>query len=165
MSLARRGLNIFRPFAELGRLTGHRELDPFASMFRQLERGRFPNWQVDESFSPAVDIKETDKELIVSAEMPGMKKEDIKVEIDGDLLTLKGERSAETKKETDRYHITERSYGSFERSFQLPETVDSDKVQASYKDGVLHLNIPKQEPKSRDVKRIEIGEGESKSSQ
>ena len=106
--------------------------------------------------TPAVDIKEDDKAILVSAELPGMKLENIKVEVHDNVLTLRGEHSTEKRSDTDRYHLSERTFGSFERSFSLPENVDTDHIDASYKDGVLNLSIPKRLPAQPRTKQIEI---------
>jgi len=104
---------------------------------------------------PTVDISETDGEYLIKAELPEVKKEDVKVTVEGGVLTLQGERRQEKEEKGKKYHRVERSYGSFARSFTLPETVDEGAVKAEYKDGVLHLHLPKTEkvkPKTIDVK-------------
>jgi HSP20 family protein len=95
------------------------------------------------SFSPAVDIKETPKEYVVTAEVPGMDKKDIHIEITDNILTLKGERKFEGEQKDESYHLVERSYGSFTRTFSLPAKVKADSIEASFKDGVLIVHIPK----------------------
>jgi HSP20 family protein len=101
--------------------------------------------ETDISWSPRVDIHETDKEIIIDAELPGISKEDIKVELKNNTLTLSGERKQEKKSETGNSFRIERHYGKFERSFGLPETVLGDKVNAKFKDGILTLTLPKTE--------------------
>lgn len=161
MSLVRRGVGrLWEPFSQLARPGFGRELDNFDRIFRQLDRGRFPFPAASEGFNPAVDVKETDKEILVTAEMPGMKKEDIKVEVQDNTVTLRGERTMEEKKDTDKFHLVERSYGSFERSFELPDSADAEQISASYKDGVLHLKIPKTETKHTSGRQVEIGDAE-----
>lgn len=100
-----------------------------------------------------VEISETDDSLKVEVELPGMKREEIKVNLDKDVLTISGERKFETvSDEKRRYHVTERSYGRFARSFTLPGTVDAEKIKAEYKDGVLSLTLPKVEAaKPREI--------------
>lgn len=93
-------------------------------------------------FSPAVDIDEKDGNYVVSADLPGMKKEDIKIDLSDNVLTISGERSREEKAE-GKY--TERVYGKFTRSFSLPTKVNADKIQAQFSDGVLHITLPKAE--------------------
>jgi HSP20 family protein len=104
---------------------------------------------------PTVDIAETDTEYQIKAELPEVKKEDVKVTVEDGVLTIQGERRHEVEEKGKRYHRVERSYGSFVRSFTLPDHVDDAKVKAEYKDGVLHLHLPKSEkakPKAIDVK-------------
>jgi HSP20 family protein len=104
---------------------------------------------------PTVDISETDGEYLIKAELPEVKKEDVKVTVEDGVLTLQGERRQEKEEKGKRYHRVERSYGSFVRSFTLPESVDESGVKAEYKDGVLHLHLPKTEkvkPKAIEVK-------------
>ena len=104
---------------------------------------------------PVVDISETDGEYLIKAELPEVKKEDVKVTVEEGVLTIQGERRQEKEEKGKRYHRVERSYGSFVRSFTLPESVDEGGVKAEYKEGVLHLHLPKSEkvkPKAIDVK-------------
>lgn len=104
---------------------------------------------------PTVDIAETDTEYQIKAELPEVKKEDVKVTVEDGVLTIQGERRHEIEEKDKKYHRVERSYGSFVRSFTLPDHVDDTKVKAEYKDGVLHLHLPKSEkakPKAIDVK-------------
>jgi HSP20 family protein len=104
---------------------------------------------------PSVDISETDAEYLIKAELPEVKKEDVKVTVEEGVLTLQGERRQEKEEKGKKYHRVERSYGSFVRSFTLPESVDEAGVKAEYKDGVLSLHLPKTEkmkPKAIDVK-------------
>lgn len=104
---------------------------------------------------PTVDISETDKEYQITAELPEVKKEDVKVTVENGILTLQGERRQEKEEKGKRYHRIERSYGTFVRSFALPESVDQTGVKAEYKDGVLTLHLPKTEalrPKAIEVK-------------
>lgn len=104
---------------------------------------------------PVVDISETDGEYLIKAELPEVKKEDVKVTVEDGVLTIQGERRQEKEEKGKRYHRVERSYGSFVRSFTLPESVDEGGVKAEYKDGVLNLHLPKSEkvkPKAIDVK-------------
>ena len=106
---------------------------------------------------PTVDISETDSEYLIKAELPEVKKEDVKVTVENGVLTLQGERRQEKEEKGKKYHRVERSYGSFVRSFTLPESVDESAVKAEYKDGMLNLHLPKAEkvkPKSIDVKVV-----------
>ncbi len=104
---------------------------------------------------PIVDISETDSEYLIKAELPEVKKEDVKVTVENGVLTIQGERRQEKEEKGKKFHRVERSYGSFVRSFTLPESVDEGGVKADYKDGVLNLHLPKSEkvkPKAIDVK-------------
>jgi HSP20 family protein len=104
---------------------------------------------------PTVDISETDGEYLIKAELPEVKKEDVKVTLEDGVLTLSGERRQEKEEKHAKYHRMERSYGSFVRSFSLPEVIDESKVKAEYKDGVLSLHLPKSEkakPRAIEVK-------------
>ncbi len=106
-------------------------------------------------WSPTVDISETEAEYAIKAELPEVKKEDVKVTVEDGVLTLQGERKQEKEEKGKKYHRVERSYGRFVRSFTLPDSVDESKVKAEYADGVLHLHLPKSEkakPKQIDVK-------------
>jgi HSP20 family protein len=105
-------------------------------------------------WAPRVDIAETDKEFSVKAEIPDVKKEDVKVTVDNGVLTIKGERKQEKEEKNKKFHRVERFYGSFTRSFMLSDNVDENKIEASFKDGMLNLKIPKTEatkPKTIDV--------------
>ena len=109
----------------------------------------FANW------SPAVDIQETDEEYLIKADLPEVKKEDAKVELLDGSLTIEGERKQEKEEKGKRFHKVEREYGKFVRRFGLPNEVDSSKVQAEFKDGVLNVHLPKSaaaKPKAIDVK-------------
>jgi HSP20 family protein len=94
---------------------------------------------------PPVDIAETENELVVKADVPDVRLEDIQVNLENDTLTLKGQRKFEKASDKGGYHRIERSYGSFERSFTVPNTVDAEHVKADYKNGVLTVTLPKKE--------------------
>jgi HSP20 family protein len=110
------------------------------------------------SWAPLVDIYETDEAFILKAELPGFSKEDVQVELHGNRLALRGERKHETEAKEEQYHRRERAYGRFERVFWLPTTVDADKIQAHFSNGVLELRLPKSE--AAKPKRIAITEAE-----
>ncbi|MEW6247725.1 MAG: Hsp20/alpha crystallin family protein [Nitrospirota bacterium] len=104
---------------------------------------------------PAVDISESEGEYLIKAELPGVKKEDIKVTLQEGVLTIQGERKQEKEEKGRKYHRIERSYGTFMRSFTLPDSADDSKVSAEFKDGLLYLHVPKSEkakPKAIEVK-------------
>jgi len=104
---------------------------------------------------PWVDIVETDKAFVIKAEIPEIYKEDVKVTVDNGVLTIQGERKQEKEEKGKKFHRVERCYGSFTRSFTLPDNVDETKIKASFKDGMLNLQIQKTEkakPKVIDIK-------------
>ncbi len=106
-------------------------------------------------WAPLVDITEDEKEYLIKAELPEVKKEDIKLTVHDDVMTITGERKFEKEEKGKKYHRVERAYGSFARSFTLPEDADPAKVAADYKEGVLKVHLPKSEkakPKSVEVK-------------
>jgi HSP20 family protein len=105
-----------------------------------------------ENWVPSVDILEKDGNLILRAELPGMDEKQIELKLEGNTLTLKGERKMETEDKKSSYHRVESFYGSFTRSFQLPDTVDREKINAEYKNGVLTVTLPqKPEVKPREI--------------
>ncbi len=106
-------------------------------------------------WSPRVDIVENDNEFVIKAEIPEVKKEDVKVTVDNGVLTISGERKQEKEEKGKKFHRVERYYGSFTRSFTLPEAIDDTKIKAGFKDGMLNLEIPKTakaKPKAIEVK-------------
>lgn len=116
--------------------------------------GRTPGRRLvgDSLWAPVMDIEETKDDIIVKAEIPGMTKEDVKIQITGDLLTISGERKREEETKDKTYHRIERSYGQFQRMITLPSEVQSAKAKASYENGVLTIKLPK----SEEVKPKEI---------
>jgi HSP20 family protein len=106
-------------------------------------------------WAPSVDISETPEEFQIKAELPDVKKEDVKVRVDNGVLRIEGERRQEKEEKGKKFHRVERSFGSFLRTFTLPDSVDTAKVAADFKDGVLQVRLPKSEkphPKAIDVK-------------
>lgn len=108
----------------------------------------------DTEWMPAFDVSETDKELIVKGEVPGMDKKDINITVSDGMLTIRGEKKHEKKEENEQYHRVERRYGAFSRTMRLPHEVEADKVDATYKEGVLSIRLPKSE--AVEPKKIEI---------
>ncbi|HSB70205.1 MAG TPA: Hsp20/alpha crystallin family protein [Candidatus Methylomirabilis sp.] len=141
--------NTWDPFAEMADL--RRVTDRvFGEFF-----GRTPSGMASTEglWSPLVDIHETSDGIQLKAELPGVKQEDIEVSLDGDTLTLKGERRRETEVKENEYHRVERSYGKFQRSILLPSVVDASRVKATYRDGVLEIQLPKkEEAKPKEIK-------------
>lgn len=107
-----------------------------------------------DTFVPSIDVSETDDQFLISAELPGMSKEDIDISLENSRLTISGERSFEKEDKGKKYHRVESSYGSFERSFQLPDNIDAESISASYENGVLNISIDKSEEEVK--KQIEI---------
>lgn len=119
--------------------------DPFA-LLRRAMIDWFDEGREDAGlagFSPRVDVKENGNALVVTAELPGVEEKDVEVSLNGDILTISGEKRHEKEEKGDEFYRVERSYGSFRRSFSLPTSVDADKVEASYKKGVLTVTLPK----------------------
>ena len=137
-----------------------REMDTFSDRFNRFFDGTFlpAVWLKDESalrnWAPVVDIEEDSENILVKAEIPGMTKEDVKVSVQGNILTITGERKQDTETKNKTFHRVERSYGKFSRMITLPTDVEADKVKANYKDGILSITLPKPEavkPKHIDV--------------
>lgn len=101
------------------------------------------------SFGPSVDLRETDKELILEADLPGVRQEDLDITVDENVVILKGETKRDETREEKGYHLTERRYGGFYRTIPLPVQVKSDQAVARYKNGVLELHLPKVEVTAR----------------
>ena len=106
--------------------------------------------------SPAVDITESDKAYEITAELPGLEEKDIEVNIANGGLTIKGEKKVEREEKQKDYYVSERRYGSFERYFGLPDGVDADKIDASFKNGVLKVTLPKTAEAQQPAKKIEV---------
>ena len=106
------------------------------------------------AWAPSVDIYENKDQIVLEAELPGMKQEEVDLAIENNVITLRGERKFEKTDETDNYHRVERSYGSFTRSFTLPQTVSAEGATAEYSNGVLRVTLPKRE--ETKARRIEV---------
>jgi HSP20 family protein len=135
-----------------------RELDTLQSdinrVFEAFFGGRSANGAT-QRWVPAMDLVETDEHLVLKADLPGLDKEDVKIEIKDNVLTISGERKAEHEEHKDGYHRVERAYGSFSRSLSLPQGIDADQVQADFDKGVLEVRIPK--PAEQKPRRVQIG--------
>jgi HSP20 family protein len=114
------------------------------------------------AWAPSVDIYENKDQIVLEAELPGMKQEDFDLSIENNVITLRGERRFEKTDETDNYHRVERSYGSFTRSFTLPQTVAAEGAKAEYNNGVLRVTLPKRE--ETKARRIEVAGSEASGS-
>ncbi|MCX6151673.1 MAG: Hsp20/alpha crystallin family protein [Ignavibacteriales bacterium] len=138
----------FEPLKELETLSDrmHRYFEDFPSFGFDFTGG----------FSPRIDISEDEKNVYVEAELPGLKKDDLKITLQDNILTLKGEKKKEIEKKEKNYYRNERSYGSFQRSFTLPVEVDSNNVDAHFENGTLTLKMEKLQPAKTKAKEIEL---------
>ncbi|HME40331.1 MAG TPA: Hsp20/alpha crystallin family protein [Steroidobacteraceae bacterium] len=141
--------------------------DPFGdadTLFSRLVPGSVANWprmatqgngrKLD--WAPSADISETDKEYMIKAELPAVKKEDVQVTLDDGMITIKGERKQQNEDKSEKYHRVESFYGSFERCFSLPENVNADTIRCESKDGILTVHIPKTEAVKQKAKQITV---------
>jgi HSP20 family protein len=119
-----------------------------------LQIGRLDEEANPGMWDPAVDLYEKDDCFVIKAELPGVDKNDIKVDLKDRVLTLSGERSYDNEVKEENYYRKERSYGKFQRAFALPADVDSDKITAEFKDGVLQVEVPK--PEEKKAKQVTI---------
>ena len=126
------------------------DLDPFRRF------GTLPSLG---EMTPRTDVKETDTAIEITAELPGLEEKDVSVTLSDGILTLKGEKKVESEDKGTDYHLTERRYGSFLRTFRLPDTVDEDKITAIVEKGVLTLTLPKTAKPEKDVRHIEVKGG------
>lgn len=140
---------------ELIRWNPARELFNFNRHFGSLFDDFFgPDEHVTSNWHPVVDIFENGEAIVVKAELPGVDKKDVTVNVEGHILTLKGERSSENEVKEGKFYRRERVYGKFERNFSLPEAVDPDTIKADFKEGVLKIEIPK--PAQAKPKQISV---------
>lgn len=128
--------------------------DLFDNFFRSFDIGPFGSRMGE--FTPRVDVSETDKEIKVSAELPGMDEKDIEVTLNKDSLTIKGEKKEEKEDKGKDYYRMERSYGSFSRTIPLPLEVETDRAEATFKKGVLTVTLPKTAKAIKETKKIAI---------
>lgn len=133
-------------------------VNPFDTLFNDFFEGEFLPGRRNRAFGsmPAANIKETEKSFHVELASPGMNKEDFKIEVDEDLLTIRSEKESEKEENTTRYTKREFNYTSFVRSFRLPEEVDSENISAKYDGGILQLEIPKKVVEEKKVRKIDI---------
>src|ERR1700682_6398136 len=136
--------------------------DQFSRLFNESFRNH-PEESALTTWAPAVDIYETPNELVVKADLPDVNEKDIDIRVENNLLTIRGERKFEKNISGDNYLRVERTYGSFSRSFSLPNTVNAEAIHAEYKNGVLTVNLPKrEESKPRQVKVAVNSSGDGK---
>ena len=133
--------------------------DNFNRLFNETFRRFFGEDEaVARTWAPAVDIYETDQNLVLKAELPGFDPKDVEVRVEDGMLYLKGERKFESEAKRENYHRIERSYGAFSRTFPLPNSVNVDNVTAEYKNGVLTLTMPKREEAKPKAIKIEVSQ-------
>jgi len=118
----------------------------FDESYRGVARtGGDDDWALGGSWAPAVDIYENEGNIVLKAELPGVDPKDVDIRVENNVLTLRGERKFDGEVKRENYHRVERAYGSFARSFTLPNATDTDKIKAEYKDGVLRMTLPTRE--------------------
>jgi HSP20 family protein len=147
------------PFREMTRWDPFRDIEELTTRLRTLGQGIVPETGrqalVEAEWAPLVDIHETDAEFLIKAELPEVKKEDVRVEIENGVLIIEGERKLEKEEKGKTFRRMERSFGKFVRSFTVPTNVEEKKVTAEFKEGVLYVHVPKTEaakPKLIEVK-------------
>jgi len=148
-----RELTVWKPFRELAPFREFermkKEMDRVWDSF--FERG--PRTGETGEWFPSLDVAETKNDVVIKAEVPGMDPKDIDISLSNGVLTIKGEKKQEREEKEGDYHLTERSFGAFTRAIQLPTEVQSDKIEASYKNGVLKVTLPKsEEAKKKEIK-------------
>jgi HSP20 family protein len=139
--------------------------DPFTSLRREMDRlfdsfGRDVGWPAEGSragaLTPSIDVSESEGELKIDVDLPGVEEKDVDVAIADNVLTIKGEKKAEREEKKKDFQLVERSYGSFSRSLTLPFAVDPDKAKATFKNGVLSISLPKPPEVQAKAKKIAI---------
>jgi len=131
--------------------------DRMRGMIEGSYRGGDEDWALGGSWAPAVDIYEKDGNIVLKAELPGLDPKDVDVRVENNILTLRGERKFDNEVKRDNYHRVERAYGTFTRSFTLPNVVDTSNIKADFKDGVLHVVLPKKEEAKQRQIQINVG--------
>jgi HSP20 family protein len=141
-------------------VTRRESTDPFTSLQREINglfedftRG-WPTFGGISELTPSMNVTETDKEIEITAELPGLQEKDVQVNVADNVLTIKGEKRAEKEEKDKNYRLFERSYGSFARTLDLPEGIDPDAIKASISNGVLKVTVPK--PALKQVKKVEV---------
>jgi len=151
-----------RTYELIPRADGFMSLIPRMDMFDLFfnDVGLTDLFNKEDTLMPVIDISETEKEYVITGEIPGVDAKDLDVTLTDGILTIKGEKKQENEEKEENYHRIERHYGSFERSFRIPEKVKTDKLDATYKDGVFKLSLPKAEVV--EAKKIEVKENKAK---
>ncbi len=134
--------------------------DPFTTLHQEIDRlfddfmRGWPAVGRAAEFVPEMDVTETDKEIEITVELPGLQEKDVQVNVADNLLTIKGEKKAEKEEKNKNYRLYERSYGSFSRTIELPAGIDADAIKANLSNGVLKVTVPK--PAPAQVKKVEV---------
>ncbi len=137
----------------------NRVFDSFWNDFRDFPSLRSSSlWDSSfrKGFTPKFNINETDKEIKIDVELPGLTEQDVNVDLQDGILTISGEKKFQKEDKKDNYHLVEHSYGSFHRSIRLPEGIKEDQIEAKLKNGVMQISIPKDETSSKKTKKIEV---------
>jgi len=150
-------LRPWRPFSELARWENDMQevFELFGQRYWPFKRGPWSMLRMPES-APVVDVYDDEDDVVAKVELPGMSKDDIEVELTQHVLTIKGEKKKEEEAKEEDYYRSERIYGSFSRTVELPSEVQSEKAKASFKDGVLEVRVPKTEEAKTKVKKVRV---------
>jgi HSP20 family protein len=138
--------------------------DEMNRVFERFETG-WPHWSLASArwpttvMVPELDVHENDKSLTIEVELPGVEEKDVSVTVNNGYLTIKGEKKSEREETKENYYVAERSFGSFERSMRLPDTLDDSKIEASFDKGVLKITAPRRPEAVKAERKIEIGKG------
>ena len=157
-------MQALRPFdalrREVDRLFEDFTLNPFRLPLRRPAFDLEPFWQPDSWVAqPAIDLVERDNGFELTAEMPGLEEKNISVDVANGVLTVKGQKEEDKVEKKEDFHLRERRFGSFSRSVRVPETVDADKIEATFKNGVLKVTLPKKPEAQKPTKKIEVKGG------
>lgn len=162
---------------EKGSVPSAQSWHPFDNLRREIDRvfedfggglfrtpslfGTFPNWPGAKSLAlaPAVDVAEHDNGYEVTAELPGLDEKNVEVKVAQGVLTIRGQKNEDKEEKRKDYYVRERNFGTFERAFQIPDGVDTDKIEAVFKQGVLKVNLPKRPEVQQAAKKIDIKTG------
>ena len=120
-------------------------------------RGGLPQVTAPEIAMPDIDVRENDKEIVFEAELPGLDEKDVDIMLRDGVLSLKGHKKSKRDEKSDIYHVVERSYGSFDRAFKLPDTIDENQIKANFDKGVLQIVVPKRPESIKTEKKIPVG--------
>jgi HSP20 family protein len=158
------GLQPWRPFdllrREVDRLFEDFTLNPFRLPLRRPAFDLEPFWQPESWVAaPAIDLVERDNAFEMTAELPGLEEKNIEVDVAGGILTVKGQKEEDKVEKKTDFHLRERRFGSFARSVRIPETVDVDRIEANFKNGILKVTLPKRPEAQKPVKKIQVKGG------